>query len=95
MMIECTKRSIGRWIHLAMSIPIVGYIYSPFERIPDYAPAVRFGFLPVMLLSGLWMWKGRVVRGFISKRPPGAHRRGANAPRQEGEFSFAKQEQHS
>jgi len=66
---DATKRSILRWIHIVISIPIIGYIYSPFEEIPNYAPAVRFVFLPVMLLTGLWMWKGHVVRRLISKKP--------------------------
>ena len=64
---DVTKRSI-RWIHIICSIPIIGYIYSPFEVIPDYAPATRFVFLPIMLASGLWMWKGHLLRGLISKR---------------------------
>ena len=64
---EATKRSIVRWIHLILAIPIIGYIYSPFEEIPNYAPAVRFVFLPLIALSGLWMWKGHVVRRVISK----------------------------
>jgi thiosulfate reductase cytochrome b subunit len=62
------KRSILRWIHLVLSIPILGYIYSPFEEIPKYAPAVRFVFLPILVLSGLWMWKGHILRRLISKR---------------------------
>ena len=65
---ESTKRSILRWIHIIISIPIIGYIYSPFEEIPNYAPAVRFVFLPVMALSGFWMWKGHVIRRLFSKR---------------------------
>jgi hypothetical protein len=65
---ESTKRSILRWIHIIISIPIIGYIYSPFEEIPNYAPAVRFVFLPVMVLSGFWMWKGHVIRRLFSKR---------------------------
>jgi hypothetical protein len=68
MMSNATKRWIPRLIHLIFSIPILGYIYSPFEEIPKYAPAVRFVFLPVMVLSGLWMWKGHVLRRLISKR---------------------------
>ena len=63
-----TKRSIVRWIHLVFAIPILGYIYSPFEKLPDYAPATRFVFLPVMVLTGLWMWKGHVLRRLISTR---------------------------
>ena len=57
---EATKRSILRWIHIVFSIPILGYIYSPFEVLPQYAPQVRFVVVPVMLLSGLWMWKDHV-----------------------------------
>jgi hypothetical protein len=30
-------RSIFRWIHLVFSIPILGYIYSPFDKLPSYA----------------------------------------------------------
>ena len=62
---EATKRSIVRWIHLVCAIPILGYIYSPFAVLPDYAPATRFVFLPVMLASGFWMWKGPVLRRLI------------------------------
>jgi len=65
---SATKRSILRWIHIVFSIPILGYIYSPFEEIPKYAPRVRFVVVPVMLLSGLWMWKGHVLRRLLSNR---------------------------
>lgn len=63
---DATKRSVFRWLHLVFGIPILGYVYSPFEEIPNYAPAVRYFFLPVLLLSGLWMWKGHVLRRLIS-----------------------------
>jgi len=59
-----TQRSIFR---IVFAIPILGCIYSPFEKLPGYAPATRFVFLPVMVLTGLWMWKGHVLRRFISK----------------------------
>jgi hypothetical protein len=39
---DATKRSILRSIHFVFSIPILGYIYSPFEEIPKYAARVRF-----------------------------------------------------
>jgi hypothetical protein len=66
---EATQRSILRWIHIVFSIPILGYIYSPFEEIPKYADRVRFVVVPVMLLSGFWMWKGQVLRRLVLKRP--------------------------
>ena len=55
---NATKRSILRWIHLIFAIPIVGYIYSPFEELPNYAPVVRFVSIPVLILSGFWMYAG-------------------------------------
>jgi hypothetical protein len=60
------SRTIPRWIHLIFSIPILGYIYSPFDKIPQYAAPTRYVFVPVMVLSGLWMWKGHVVRRLLS-----------------------------
>lgn len=53
-----TKRSILRCTHLILSIPILGYIYSPFEEIPNYAPLVRFVFVPLLIVSGFWMYSG-------------------------------------
>ena len=65
---ETTKRSIFRWIHIVLAIPIIGYVYSPFKELPNYAPVVRFVAVPLIVLTGLWMWKGHVLRRFIAKR---------------------------
>src|SRR4029077_14734689 len=51
---EATKRSIFRWIHIIFGIPIIGYIYDSPTDPPNYASTVRYVFLPVLLLSGLW-----------------------------------------
>ncbi len=51
-MTDATKRSILRSIHIVFAIPIIGYIYSPFKELPNYAPVVRFVALPVIALSG-------------------------------------------
>lgn len=64
---DATQRSILRWIHLVFGIPIIGYIYSPFKELPGYAPVVRYVAFPLIALSGLWMWKGRLVRRLFSK----------------------------
>jgi hypothetical protein len=63
---EATKRSIFRWIHIVFGIPILGYIYDSPSNTPRYAPTIRYVFLPILVLSGLWMWKGHVVRRLIS-----------------------------
>ncbi len=63
-----TLRLIFRWIHIVFSIPILGYIYDSPSDTPNYATTVRFVFVPVIVLSGLWMWKGHVLRRLVSKR---------------------------
>ncbi|MEY2486292.1 MAG: hypothetical protein QOH39_1940 [Verrucomicrobiota bacterium] len=55
-----TKRAILRCVHLILSIPILGYIYEPASEVQQYAGAVRFIFVPVMILSGYWMYSGLV-----------------------------------
>jgi thiosulfate reductase cytochrome b subunit len=68
-MTSATKRSILRWIHLVLAIPIAGYVYSPFENVPQYAPPTRYVFLPLLVLTGLWMWQGHNVKRLFSKGP--------------------------
>jgi hypothetical protein len=49
MISSAIKRSILRWVHLIFTIPILGYVYSPFEELPNYAPVVRLVFVPVLI----------------------------------------------
>jgi hypothetical protein len=65
------KRWITRTIHIIFSIPIIGYVYSPFDQIPNYAKPTRYFFVPMLILSGLWMWKGHVVLRLFSKSSAG------------------------
>ena len=62
-------RWIPRLIHIIVSIPIFGYIFSPFDKLPLYAPPTRYVFFPIMVLTGLWMWKGHIVVRLLSKTP--------------------------
>ena len=62
------QRTIFRLIHILVSIPIYGYIYSPFDKIPQYAGPTRFVFFPMMVLTGLLMWKGHLLARLISKK---------------------------
>jgi hypothetical protein len=56
MISNATKRSILRWTHLVLAIPILGYIYAPSSEAQQYASAVRFVFVPVIILAGYWMY---------------------------------------
>ena len=55
-----TRRSILRWVHLVLAIPVLGYIYSPFAELPSYAAVTRFVFAPLGILAGYWMFAGAV-----------------------------------
>ena len=55
-------RATYRWLHILLSIPILGYIYGPVAEIPRAAFATRYVFVPLVVLSGLWMWKGHAVK---------------------------------
>jgi len=54
------KRTILRWFHLGLCIPVLGYIYEPAAQVQEYAGGVRYIFVPAMLLSGYWMYAGAV-----------------------------------
>ncbi|MEP7016351.1 MAG: hypothetical protein ABI925_12990 [Verrucomicrobiota bacterium] len=55
-----TKRTILRCVHLILSIPILGYIYGEPSEVQQYLPTVRWVFVPVIILSGFWMYAGVV-----------------------------------
>ena len=63
-----TKRSILRWIHLIFALPILGYIYGPPAETVQYLSFFRFGYVPIVVLSGLLMWKGDAIRRLFSKK---------------------------
>jgi hypothetical protein len=55
---NAAKRVILRSIHLVLSIPILGYIYAEPAEARQYAAATRFVFVPLLVLSGYWMYSG-------------------------------------
>jgi hypothetical protein len=66
-MIDATRRSILRWIHIVFGIPITGYIYGPFRELPNYAPVARYVAFPLIALSGPWMGKAHLIRRPVSR----------------------------
>ncbi len=67
-MTQSTKRSILRSIHILFGLPIIGYIYGPQAEVQQYVNVHRFFLLPVLLFTGLWMWKGQAITRLFSKR---------------------------
>ena len=60
-----TERKIIRWMHIVFSIPILGFLYGPIATIPVASMMVRWILFPLVVLSGLWLWKGAVVKRWV------------------------------
>jgi hypothetical protein len=58
-------RKIIRWVHLLFSIPVIGFIYGPVSRIEQASFMVKAVFFPTIVVSGLWLWKGHIIRKWI------------------------------
>jgi hypothetical protein len=63
-----TERKIIRWVHIIFSIPVIGYLYGPVAAIPRAAFAARWVFFPIIVLSGIWLWKGQWVKKTIASK---------------------------
>lgn len=62
------QRVIIRWIHIVFGLPLIGYVYGPPEEVQPYLPMYRYVFMPVLLLSALWLWKGHLVTRLFAKK---------------------------
>lgn len=65
---DTTKRSLVRWMHIIFGLTLAGYIYGPPAETVQYLPFFRYIYLPLVLLTGLWLWKGPAIRKMFSKR---------------------------
>lgn len=56
-------RTLIRTLHLVLSVPVIGFIYGPVAHIPPAANFTRFVAVPLVAISGFWLWqKPRLVR---------------------------------
>ena len=67
-MSNATQRLICRWIHIAFGLPLIGFVYANPADVLPYRDMFRFVFMPVLLLSGVWMWRGPMVMRMLSKK---------------------------
>lgn len=66
-MTASTQRTITRWLHLFFGLALIGYIYGPPEEVLQYRDNFRFFFLPAVIVTGLWLWKGEAIKRLLSK----------------------------
>lgn len=65
---DTTKRAIVRWTHVIFGLPLVAYIYGPPSETMQYLAYFRYVYVPMVLLTGLWMWKGHVIRRLWARK---------------------------
>jgi hypothetical protein len=64
------ERVFIRTLHLVLSIPILGYLYGPVAQIPQAAWFTRWIAMPLVILSGLWLWLKPRIRRWLGLAPP-------------------------
>ncbi|HEX8314330.1 MAG TPA: hypothetical protein VF609_05025 [Flavisolibacter sp.] len=63
-----TERKVIHWFHILISIPVAGYIYSSVKDFPKAVFAIQWIIFPFIILSGVWLWKGHVVKKWLRKQ---------------------------
>ncbi|MGH9590254.1 MAG: hypothetical protein ACRD25_07650 [Terracidiphilus sp.] len=64
------ERTMIRFLHLLLSIPIIGFIYGPVSLIVRAAFFTRWIAVPLVGLSGLWLWlKPRIAKRLYARKP--------------------------
>lgn len=60
------ERDLMRWIHLLGSATIGTFVYSPWRNEPMFVLSMRVLVIPILALTGLWMWQGHRLKKFFS-----------------------------
>jgi hypothetical protein len=62
-----TQRSIIRWIHIIFGLTLVGFVYGPPAEVEQYRSNFQYFFLPAVVVTGFWLWKGPAIQRLFSK----------------------------
>jgi hypothetical protein len=60
------KRTAMRGIHLVSSVAIGTFVYSPWRDYSVFVSGMQLFILPVVTLSGIWMWKGNELQRLLT-----------------------------
>ncbi|RRB13841.1 hypothetical protein [Larkinella knui] len=55
-------RTLTRWIHLLGAAAIGIYVYAPWHTIRWFTLLMQILVIPALSLTGLWLWKGHLLR---------------------------------
>jgi hypothetical protein len=69
-------RNLHRVIHLIGGAVLGTFIYSPLRDVPWFCLATQAVVVPLVTMTGLWLWKGHALRSWLRR----ANARPAAAP---------------
>jgi len=55
-------RKLTRWIHLLGTAAIGTYVYAPWHHLAWFTLLMQIVVVPSLSLTGLWLWKGHLLR---------------------------------
>ncbi|MCB9757849.1 MAG: hypothetical protein H6753_05435 [Candidatus Omnitrophica bacterium] len=58
-------RIVLQWVHIVFGLVILCYIYSPFSKYLLFQIFIKFIVVPVIVLTGLWLWKFKEFNKFL------------------------------
>ena len=61
-------RTVMRWFHIVVALFMGSYFYSPLGTFGWSMPLIKFVLIPLLILSGLAMWKQAKVMKWLKPR---------------------------
>ena len=61
------QRTILRYSHLVAGLLNVFFIYTPLGDVPAFELLVQIILVPVIVITGVWMWQQARVRKLLAK----------------------------
>ena len=64
-------RLILRYTHLVVGILIGLFVYSPLRDVPAFELLVQIALIPIVVLTGTWVWQQARVSRLFARVPTG------------------------
>lgn len=64
-----SSRKFARILHLAIAVFQFVYIYTPLHRWHYGLSVVQWITFPLLVISGLWLWKGHKIWLWATRQP--------------------------
>ena len=60
-------RTVLRWTHILVGALLATFVYSPLREIGAFVLLVQIALIPVLILTGVWMWQQARVRSLLAR----------------------------